>query len=266
MREPLQREPLHEALVTPGSPWRGIDVHPELGSTNAEAARIGEPWHVVTTDHQVTGRGRLGRTWETPARTSVALSALVPAPSAPNAAGWMPLVTAIAVRDAIAETTGLAANLKWPNDVQLPADDDRKVCGILCELHPAGIVVGIGLNVDQDRDELPVPTATSLRLAGATDVSRHDLVVALLRSLVRWHGALSGGAGERSAAHAAYRSACTTVGREVDLHDAGGAVRRVRATGLDEQGRLVVAGPTGEYAVAAGDVVHVRPGGREAQR
>jgi BirA family biotin operon repressor/biotin-[acetyl-CoA-carboxylase] ligase len=261
MREPLGREALHEALVTPGSPWRSIDAHAELGSTNAEVARIGEPWHVVVTDHQVTGRGRLGRTWQTPARTSVTVSALVPAPATPAAVGWMPLVTGLAVRDAIAETTGLAANLKWPNDVQLPADDDRKVCGILCELHPAGIVVGIGLNVDQDRDELPVPTATSLRLAsGAHDLSRQDITVALLRALARWHGALSGGAVERAAAHAAYRSACTTIGRDVDLHEAGGTVRRVRATGVDGQGRLVVTGQTGEYAVAAGDVVHVRPG------
>lgn len=258
MREPLEREALHEALVTPGGPWRGVDVHPELGSTNAEAARLTEPWRVVATDHQVAGRGRLGRTWETPACTSVTLSALVPAPA--TGAGWMPLVTGLAVRRAIGDVTGLDADLKWPNDVLLPADGDRKVCGILCELHPAGVVVGVGLNVDQDRDELPVDTATSLRLAGAGDASRHDLAVAVLRELARWHGALTGGADDRAAAHAAYRRACTTIGREVDLHGPAGEVHRVRAVDVDDDGRLVVRGASGEYAVAAGDVVHVRPG------
>ena len=259
MREPLQREALHEALVTSGSPWLDVDVHPELGSTNAEAARLARPFHVVVTDHQQAGRGRLGRSWETPARTSVTLSVLLPAPDAGR--GWMPLAAGLAVRDALREVAGLEAGLKWPNDVLLPADDERKVCGILCELQPGGIVVGLGINVDQERDELPVDTATSLRLAGAPDVRREDLVVTLLGHLARWHRTLTGGPEPRAALHAAYRSACLTIGREVELHIAGGDVRRGRATGVDEDGRLVVASNGTEYSVAAGDVVHVRPAG-----
>jgi len=257
MREPLDREALHEALVTPGMPWSGVHVHPSLGSTNAEAARLGRPFHVVVTDHQQAGRGRLGRTWETPAHTSLTLSVLLPAPD--SGRGWLPLVTGLAVRDAVAQVAGLEATLKWPNDVLLPADEDRKVCGILCELQPGGIVVGIGLNVDQTRDELPVDTATSLRLAGAAGVRREDLAVAVLTGLARRHADLGGDAAARSAAHAAYRSACRTIGRDVDLHVTGGEVRRVRALGVDDEGRLVVTDGSGEYAVAAGDVVHVRP-------
>ncbi|TPG84233.1 biotin--[acetyl-CoA-carboxylase] ligase, partial [Pseudomonas caspiana] len=176
MRESLDREALHEALVTPGQPWTGVDVHPALGSTNLEAARLAQPWRVVVTDHQQAGRGRLGRAWDTPANTSVTLSVLLPAPD--QGRGWLPLATGLAVRDALAEVADVDSGLKWPNDVLLPSDGERKVCGILCELQPAGIVVGLGINVDQDRDELPVDTATSLRLAGAPDVSRERLVVA----------------------------------------------------------------------------------------
>ena len=256
MRGPLDSEALHEALVTSGTPWTGVDVHPSLGSTNAEAARLARPFHVVVTDHQQAGRGRLGRTWETPASTSVTMSVLLPAPDAGR--GWMPLVTGLAVRDAVAEVTGLQADLKWPNDVLLPADEERKVCGILCELQPGGVVVGLGINVDQSREELPVDTATSLRLAGAADVRREDLVVAVLERLAHWHGLLSSGPQGRAQVHAAYRKACVTIGREVELHVTGGDVRRVRAVGVDDDGRLVVSGPSGEYAVAAGDVVHVR--------
>ncbi|QGN56638.1 biotin--[acetyl-CoA-carboxylase] ligase [Nostocoides sp. HKS02] len=256
MREPLDREALHEALVTSGSPWTGIDVHPRLGSTNVEAARLAQPWRVVVTDHQEAGRGRLGRSWETPANTSVTLSVLLPAPD--EARGWMPLVTGLAVLRGIAEVTGLRAGLKWPNDVLLAADDDRKVCGVLCELQPQGVVVGLGVNVDQTRDELPVDTATSLRLAGAQDVRREDLVVAILRHLAVLHGDLVRGGTARAGAQAAYREACLTTGREVDLHAADGTVRRVHAVGIDAQGRLVVASGGAEYAVAAGDVVHAR--------
>lgn len=256
MREPLDREALHEALVTPASPWTGVDVHPALGSTNAEAARVGTPYHVVVTDHQQAGRGRLGRTWETPAQTSVTLSVLLPVPDVGRE--WMPLMTALAVRDGIRDVTDLDSGLKWPNDVLLPADEERKVSGILCELQPAGVVVGLGINVDQTRDELPVDTATSLRLAGAPDVRREDLVVAVLGHLARWHADLLAGSETRARVHAAYRSACLTIGRDVELHHATGAPRRARAVGVSEEGRLVVRSAGAEYAVAAGDVVHLR--------
>lgn len=259
MREPLQREALHEALVTPGSPWTGVDVHPELGSTNAEAARLATPWHVVVTDHQQAGRGRMGRSWDTPPRTSLTLSVLLPAPE--HGRGWVPLLTGLAVLRAIEGQTGLAGTLKWPNDVLLAADGDRKVCGVLCELQPDGVVVGVGINVSQTREELPVDTATSLALAGARDVDRQALAVAVLTDLAAVHAALTGGETGREAARAAYRRACTTIGSEVDLHLGGAAPRRVHAVAVDDEGRLVVRDGDSEYAVAAGDVVHVRPAG-----
>lgn len=255
MREPLQREAFHEALITPGSPWSGVDVHSALGSTNAEVARLGRLWHVVVTDHQQSGRGRLGRTWETPAGTSLTMSTLVPAPGA--GAGWIPLLAGLAVQRGLADTAGLAAVVKWPNDVLLPADEDRKVSGLLCELVPAGIVVGIGINVDQTREELPVDTATSLRLAGAPGVDRVELAASVLGHLARLLEALGEGGDALEAARAAYREACATLGQEVDLHLTDG-VRRAHALRIDGEGRLVVRGETGEYAVAAGDVVHVR--------
>ena len=82
MREPLDREALHEALVTPGSPWQGLDVHAELGSTNAAAAELAQPWRVVVADHQSAGRGRLGRSWEAPPGTSIAVAYLEGTPTA----------------------------------------------------------------------------------------------------------------------------------------------------------------------------------------
>jgi BirA family biotin operon repressor/biotin-[acetyl-CoA-carboxylase] ligase len=255
MRGSLDSEALHEALVTPGSPWQGLDVHADLGSTNAEAARLGEPWRVVVADHQSAGRGRMGRAWEAPPGTSIAVSVLLPAPA--RGLGWMPLVTGLAVSRAVAEVAGVHAAVKWPNDVLVEEDGWRKVCGVLCEGHPGGVVVGFGVNVDQVRDELPVDTATSLRLSGAEDVRREDLVVSCLSHLAALHADLMEGGSSREAVHAAYRSACATIGMVVDIH-AGGEVSRVLAEGVDEEGRLVVEGGSGPYAVAAGDVVHVR--------
>jgi BirA family biotin operon repressor/biotin-[acetyl-CoA-carboxylase] ligase len=185
------------------------------------------------------------------------MSVLVPAPD--DGRGWVPLVAGLAVQRGVADVTGLGTSLKWPNDVLLAADGDRKVSGILCELQPRGIVVGIGVNVSQSREELPVDTATSLRIAGADDVRREDLAVAVLDHLASLHADLVAGGPAREAAQAAYRDACSTLGRTVDLHTAAGAVTRVRGVGVDGEGRLVVATDGAEYAVAAGDVSHVRP-------
>ena len=255
MREPLDREALHEALVTPGSPWQGLDVHAELGSTNAAAAELAQPWRVVVADHQSAGRGRLGRSWEAPPGTSIAVSVLVPAPA--HGIGWVPLLTGLAVARAAHEVAGVHAAVKWPNDGLVEEDDWRKVCGVLCEVHPAGVVVGFGVNVTQTREELPVENATSLALCGAPEVRREDLVAACLRHLAVLHSDLMAGGPALEAARAAYRSACRTIGMVVDLNT-GSATHRLPAVGVDDEGRLVVHGDAGEYAVAAGDVVHVR--------
>ena len=219
---------------------------------------MGEPWAVVTADHQSQGRGRLARRWEAPPGTSVAVSALVPLPEVGQ--GWTPLIAGLAVAEAVEATTGLATQLKWPNDVLLPADASRKVCGILCEVVPGTqadltrhlVVVGTGLNVSQRRDELPVTTATSLVLAGAGEVDRTTLVAAYLTRLATLLRA------SRATTQASYRRRCATIGQDVTL-SLPGETRTGRAVAVDDDGRLVVDGPGGRLAWAAGDVVHTRP-------
>ena len=166
-------------LVTPGPPWLPAEVHASVGSTNAELVRDPRPWRVVTAEEQRAGRGRLDRAWSTTPGTSIAASVLVPRPTtAPP--GWVPLIVGLALRDALTSTSGVEVALKWPNDLLVPTDGDRKVAGILAELTPHGVVVGTGVNIDQERADLPVDTATSLRLAGAPGVGRERVLTAYL--------------------------------------------------------------------------------------
>lgn len=237
-----------------------MQVHDRIGSTNAAAAGTGA-WNVHVTDDQVAGRGRLGRSWVAPPGSSLAISAVLPAPAAGDI-GWLPLLTGLAMHRALAAETGVATVLKWPNDVLAPADSERKLCGILCELTPAGVVVGAGLNIDQGREELPVPTATSLALCGVADVDRTRLLAAYLSQLHRAYAALLGGGAAREGELAAYRRVCATVGREVELHLPGEeGTTPARATGIDADGRLAVTTGDGPRSLAAGDVVHVRGAG-----
>ena len=241
------------SLVTPGSPWLPVEVHDSVDSTNAELVRDPRPWRVVTAEEQRAGRGRLDRAWTTTPGTSIAASVVVPRPArAPL--GWVPLVVGLALRDALTEVSGVEIALKWPNDLLVPADDDRKLAGILAELTPAGVVVGTGINIDQERADLPVDTATSLRLAGAPGVNRERALTAYLRRLAVLLRELDD---DPYAVRAAYAAVCGTLGRTVVTHLPHGEVRGV-ATGIDADGRLCLETDNGPYAVAAGDVVHVR--------
>lgn len=268
----LDRPPLLAAAtqrVVEGSTlWREVTTVAETGSTNADLAQRAAAddtaeGAVLTAEHQTTGRGRLGRTWTAPPRSGLAVSVLL-APREVDSArwSWLPLLTGLAVRDVLLSQAGLPAGLKWPNDVLV---DERKVAGILAELvaQPSGpaVVVGLGLNVTATADELPVPTATSLRLAGTATTDRQLLLHAFLRALEhryeRWRTA--GGDPRRSGSGAAYREACTTLGRTVVVHLPSGDDVTGVAEGVDDEGRLLVRDLGGRsHALAAGDVRHVR--------
>jgi BirA family biotin operon repressor/biotin-[acetyl-CoA-carboxylase] ligase len=159
---------------------------------------------------------------------------------------------------------GGRTGLKWPNDVQV---DGLKVCGILAELVPDGsaVIVGTGVNLTLAPDELPVPTATSLALAGVTQRG-DDLVDLVLSGYLREFAELVrrledfGGDALASGAHRAVSEWCRTIGHEVRVSLPGGADLLGVATGIDETGRLLVRerAQNQTTAVAAGDVTHLR--------
>lgn len=238
-----------------------IDVVESTGSTNADLiARASDPaadGAVLLAETQERGRGRHDRSWSSPPRAQLALSMLVrPAGIAPAALGWLPLLTGVAVVDAVRQTTGLNANLKWPNDVLI---DGRKVSGILAEVASPGdapaVVIGVGLNVALTQDELPVPHATSLFLAGASEVDRTALALSILRNFAaqftRWRDAHW----DVEELAQRYRERCITLGAQVRAELPGGEVLLGIATGVDAIGRLLI----GDRAVSAGDVTHLRP-------
>ncbi|GAA2241819.1 biotin--[acetyl-CoA-carboxylase] ligase [Promicromonospora sukumoe] len=279
-----------DRLTVPG--FARVDVVETSPSTNAElaAAVRADPaaWpapSALVAEEQTAGRGRAGRTWETPPRASLTVSVLLRPRVPAEILGWLPLLAGLAVVRAVSDG-GVTAAVKWPNDVLLPAADAveglgpyRKVAGILAEVVPeapgagsagatgAGpaapaVVLGIGLNVSQSAEELPVPTATSLALAGHPRPDRTDVLVHMLGELHavvrRWEEA----DGDVTAAGLLdeYRAVSATLGTRVRAELAGGAGEVVgEAVGLDEAGALTIRTDAGEErTVTAGDVWHLR--------
>jgi BirA family biotin operon repressor/biotin-[acetyl-CoA-carboxylase] ligase len=241
-----------DALARAAGPAWTVRLLPTASSTNQVAAERPVAGTVVVADHQTAGRGRLDRTWETPPGTALTFSAIVD-PRLDDAV-WplLPLATALAVADGIRTATGIGAGLKWPNDLLI---DEDKVAGILLERVVAAAgsplaIVGVGINVSMRADQLPVPTATSLALAGA-ETTRTAVFGAVVQALAAEFAALRA---DPARMLARYRDACVTLGRDVTVHLPDGSEHRGRATAVDDHGRLVV----GDLVVGAGDVLHVR--------
>ena len=247
-RDPLgSLEPLTR---TSWSPWPLPEVLQGTPSTMADvearAARGAPEGAVVVAEEQTAGRGRRGRSWESPARAGLWLSVLL-RPSTPvEQLGWLPLVVGVAVARALRSEAGVDARVKWPNDVLV---GDGKIAGVLSErLGDGAVIVGVGVNVDQVEAELP-EGGTSLRLLGS-DADRTRLLVQVLDHVAQAYRSWQ--AGERMAA--AYEDLSVTLGRDIvaDLGDRSVTGRAVR---LGPSGELVIEQADGEeIVVSAGDV------------
>jgi BirA family biotin operon repressor/biotin-[acetyl-CoA-carboxylase] ligase len=239
-------------------PWRRVDVVEETGSTNADLlarAAAGEDIDgaVLIAESQTAGRGRHGRSWSTPPRSQVALSAGVGVGGVPNEAwGWLPLLAGVAVVAAVGEVTGMTVGLKWPNDVLAGT---KKLAGILAEVaapEPA-VVVGLGLNVT----EAPDPVATSLSMLGAT-ADRTVLAEAVLRHLATRITGWRAASGADAALAADYRAHSVTIGNRVRASLPGERAVEGVASDVDDLGRLRIDTGAEVLTVSAGDITHLR--------
>lgn len=262
-RAPLDVAGIRHDLVGPDRLVRRLEVVESTGSTNADLLA----WHaegaditgtVLVAEQQTAGRGRHGRSWVTPARSQIALSLGVDAAGPPAAFwSWLPLLTGVAVADAVAATTGIEPGLKWPNDIQV---GEKKLGGILAEVASPDpvIVVGLGLNVSMTADEAPDERATSLLMLGSTMLDRSALLGSVLAELSaridRWRAI----GGPDPTLVRDYLSRSITVGSRVRALLPGGTDITGTATGIDEAGQLQIDTGTQTVTVSAGDVTHLR--------
>jgi BirA family biotin operon repressor/biotin-[acetyl-CoA-carboxylase] ligase len=264
---PLDEAALRAAVLTPGGTWSALDVVAQTGSTNADllaAARAGvAAGAVLVAEQQTSGRGRQGRSWETPpAASALTFSVLLRPAAVPQAGrGWLPLLAGVAAVRAVRASAAVDAVLKWPNDVLAGG---AKLAGILAEQAGDAVVVGIGINVGARREDLPPPRPgalppTSLALLGAASTGRTALLTAVLAELGDWYERWTGaGDPDTSGLRAAYLRCCATIGTQVRVELPGGAMLAGAATGIDPAGQLIVDPGTGPVAVSAGDVIHLR--------
>jgi BirA family biotin operon repressor/biotin-[acetyl-CoA-carboxylase] ligase len=232
---------------------------PVTDSTNTDAlaaARSGAPHGSVWfADEQRAGRGRGDHAWHSAAGEGLYASVLLRPQFPVLRLPLLPLVAGLAAADAIRAVTGLAADLRWPNDLLI---GPRKAGGILVEAKTEGggvafAVVGIGINVHQRSFARDLATpATSLDLEAERRVSRQDLLVSLLKSLEQETlGLLDPLVGETILRRV--EAASTWVrGRRVEVH--GPQACTGVTAGLDGNGFLLVQAADGLVTVRTGGI------------
>jgi BirA family transcriptional regulator, biotin operon repressor / biotin---[acetyl-CoA-carboxylase] ligase len=231
-----------------------------IDSTNVHAARLareGAPeGTLVLAERQTHGRGRLGRSWVSPARVNLYASFVLRPRLAPTDAPQLALAAAVAVARGLAALAPDRVAIKWPNDCLL---DGKKVAGILTEMDAEvdrirSVVLGIGVNLNAPARAFPPAlrtTATSVLLATGTRVDRPRFAAALCAALEAVYDHV---VGEGFAAIATeWESYSCLTGRQVTV-DCSGRQTTGTVRGIDASGRLVLDGAPGEERIMAGDV------------
>lgn len=220
-------------------------------------ARAGAPEGiVVVSDEQTAGRGRGGRAWHSPPGAALYATLLLRPAVPPPALATLPLVAGVAVAEALEALTGAAVQLKWPNDVWLGSDPERrKVAGVLLTSAIAGqtvshVLCGIGINLGTPLAQLP-PGATSVLAATGKAVSAREMLDVLLSALRERYGAYQAAAGRP--ALDAWRARAAMLGEVVTVQDAGYG-RTGRFTGIDADGALLLEQGGALHRVVAGDL------------
>ncbi|PYS24569.1 MAG: biotin--[acetyl-CoA-carboxylase] ligase [Acidobacteria bacterium] len=235
-----------------------------IDSTNLEAirqARVGAPEGLcVIAREQSVGRGRLDRTWHSPKDAGLYFS-IVLRPKLPmNLWPLLPLVSALAVSDALMKSCGLRADIKWPNDILA---NERKLCGILAETletaSGAAAIIGIGINLTKAAvPEALRSNATSLEEMMGHQIDGERILTELLETIAERYQVLqSEGGAEHTIREWCGNSsyAFDRVVRVSSDHDSFEG----RTRGLQGDGALRVETGDGKLRVVrAGDVTAVR--------
>jgi BirA family biotin operon repressor/biotin-[acetyl-CoA-carboxylase] ligase len=207
------------------------------------------PPTVILAESQVKARGRKGDRWHAPAQRGLYFTFVRPAaPGEPLS--LVPIAVARWIRDAVEDATGVAAVLKWPNDLYVGR---RKLAGVLAESRTQGdetyIAVGVGLNVLGSAAELGVAGATTIEEETGRPANLTRLTQAILDRLdleladPHWHQEV--GRWEESSAHR--RGDRLTIRR--DDRELTGEYR-----GLSPEGFLRLETVSGEAVIATGEV------------
>lgn len=255
----LTKEELSSVIDTE---WAGQTIYyfDQIDSTNIRAKQLGEEGAphgtLIVAGQQNAGRGRRGRTWESPPGVSIYMSIVLRPEMAPVKAPMLTLVMAVSAADSLKECAGLDVQIKWPNDIVL---NGKKLAGILTEMSTEmdyinHVVIGMGINVNTEclPEELE-EKATSLRLETGRIIRRSQIIASIMKAFEKNYQLFMETQGLRQMQEK-YNS--LLINREKEVRILGVKEEYAAyALGINEKGELLVRRDNGEVeAILAGEV------------
>lgn len=236
-------------------PSAEVVIFDSIDSTNNEARRRAERGDTVPSliiaEHQTAGRGRLGRSFYSPANTGLYMTALFEISSSPSDTVFLTTAAAVAMAKAIEKCAGISVDIKWVNDLYLFG---KKICGILCESFATGnrryVAVGIGVNLyTEDFPEELSEIAASL--CPERDV-KYELASEVFGTLWRFYDT-----GDRTDMLEYYRAHSMVLDKRVVFYENEKAHFGV-AESIDKDGRLCVALDDGSKKILSSGEITLR--------
>jgi BirA family biotin operon repressor/biotin-[acetyl-CoA-carboxylase] ligase len=248
-RAPLDKSIIASAL---SQYWR-VSVLDLTTSTQSELADMvrensAKSGDVIAAEFQTAGRGRMDRTFEAPKSSALLFSLYITPTRDRGDWGFITHLAALTMQQVISVDLLSQVSLKWPNDILI---GDAKVAGLLAQAAGEGIILGIGINVSMTEDELPVSSATSIAIAGSSNLNRNLILSNFLMlfesNFKKWD--------EGQDFIESYSRNCSTIGQNVRVEVAGRESRTGKALAINQMGALIL---EDGFEVNVGDVVHLR--------
>lgn len=231
-------------------------------STNSVAFSLAEQGipegTCVFAEEQKKGKGRLGRSWLSPKSKGICLSVVLRPPINTDRASLLTLLAAVSCVKAIRNFCGLAAQIRWPNDILVGG---KKVCGILTEMHTElekvkFVILGIGINVNTAKEKLPPDASSLAEEAKKVHFSRIELAQQLLYQLDQEYRHWQEKGTKRLIIQ--WRNFSFLSGKRVKVFLAQRTIEG-EAQDIDEHGALIVRLDNGfKQHIVAGDIVKIR--------
>lgn len=228
-------------------------------STNDLAKEValsgGEEGTVVISDEQTGGKGTKGRSWFSARKKGLYLSCILYPPH--PRLSLLPLAAGLAANEAIFESVGIRARVKWPNDLIW---GKKKLGGILCESSFLGnsvinVILGIGINLHHRRDDFPEEIrceATSLRLITKKEVDDAAVLESLFKALNYWYGLHLRGENEKII-RSFQEHSVLPVGKKITVMTGKREVSGIYA-GIDLQGNLILESKGERVSLVSGEI------------
>lgn len=242
---------------------RDIVYFQNTDSTNIQAKKLAEEGcshgTLVISDFQTAGRGRRGKSWNSPKGSGIWMSFVLRPAIKPQNAAMLTIVAAMAAKDAIATVPGVEPLIKWPNDIVISG---KKVCGILTEMSAEMdwinyVVIGVGINANipsfpEDISKI----ATSLEIESGNVVSRSGIIAKFGSSFEKYYEKFIA-QGNLQLLVDDYNKSLANINNKVKILEPGNEYVGI-ALGINNEGELVVEKESKEICIVRSGEVSVR--------